>query len=337
MPELKSDITELTTGDGSVQRLIHLKGAKGSKGPLLLVPGVGTGSRIFMPPHQASLPEALEEAGYDVWLQDWRPDALRPWTLDHVAYYDMPQAVHYVANETQRPIKVVAHCIGAIAIAMASVAGLIPQASTIVTNAVSLHPLIPRLTYLRMRTLLPMSGAFPAFLDPQWGHSSQKGWWPTIFRIVARHAVSTPCREDVCKMICWLYGEVWKHTKVSAETHQWMLGKYSKVPVLFFQHIGKCIRQGHIIRMGQQAIFSIFDELLKHSPKTEARFVFISGLSNQCFLPESQQLTYQWMQQHSSRKDHFFRLFPTYGHLDMFVGQQANREIFPTIIEQLEK
>jgi pimeloyl-ACP methyl ester carboxylesterase len=287
--------------------------------PVVLIPGVGTGTGYFLPPGQTGLPQELIMAGYDVWTLDWRANPTVSWTIEDVASTDIPQAIRQVAMVTKQPVKIVAHCIGAIATMLAAVHGRLPDVTTILTNAVSLHPVIPRVSYLRMRTLLPLSWSYPTFLNPQWGKGTP-GFWPTLFRVSAKVGLSG-CADPTCKLIRWLYGEVWDHKNLTDTTHQWLLSQFHQVPVTFYQHLGGCIRRGHM-------------ELPAY-PKTEARCVFLAGEENRCFLPYGQVQSWAWMQDHSTRQDHRFHRLNGYGHLDVFVGAQAEKDTFPLILKEL--
>lgn len=60
------------------------------------------------------------------------------WTLDQAAVYDHPVAVRRVLEETGADrLKAIVHCQGSTSFMMAAVAGLLPQVTTIVSNAVS--------------------------------------------------------------------------------------------------------------------------------------------------------------------------------------------------------
>jgi pimeloyl-ACP methyl ester carboxylesterase len=287
--------------------------------PVVLIPGVGTGAAVFLPPGQTGLPQTLIMAGYDVWLLDWRAKADTPWTIEDVAREDIPQAIEQVATVTQRPVKIVAHCIGAITTMRAAIKGQLPDVTTIVTNAVSLHPVVPRASYIRMRTLLPWSWSYPTFLNPQWG-TGTPGFWPTVFRLSAKYGLSG-CADPTCKVIRWLYGEVWDHKNLTDATHDWLLSQFHQVPVTFYQHLGRCIRRGQMD--------------LPERPQTTARCVFLAGEANRCFLDTGQMRSYQWLWDHSARRDHSLHVIPDYGHLDMFVGEHAERDIFPLILKEL--
>jgi len=71
-------------------------------------------------------------------------------------------------------------------------------------------------------------------------------------------------------------------------------------------------------------------------PKTDARFVFLAGEKNICFLPEGQRRSFEFVQQF--RKNyHSLHTFPEYGHLDVFMGQNAANDTFPVILGELNK
>ena len=56
---------------------------------------------------------------------------------------------------------------------------------------------------------------------------------------------------------------------------------------------------------------------------------------NQCFLPESQRRSYEWL---SSFKPnyHSLNVLPTYSHLDLFMGVKAATDVFPKMIAALD-
>src|SRR5207302_6155331 len=115
----------------------------------------------------------LIEQGYDVWLENWRASIdLEPnsWTLDQAAVYDHPQAVKTVIKQTGCPeIKAIIHCQGSTSFMMSAMAGLVPEVKTIVSNAVSIHPIVPWLANLKLRWMVPLTARVLGYMDPQWG------------------------------------------------------------------------------------------------------------------------------------------------------------------------
>jgi poly(3-hydroxyalkanoate) synthetase len=163
-----------TAGDGMPLNLLHLRGPRpASRGPVLLVHGAGVRANLFRPPTDTTIIQALLVHGYDVWLENWRASIdlpPNPWTLDKAALYDHPKAVETLAGETGADrIKAIIHCQGSTSFMMSAAAGLVPRVTTIVSNAVALHPRIPAVTRAKFRLSLPVLGRMLDYLDPQWG------------------------------------------------------------------------------------------------------------------------------------------------------------------------
>ena len=69
---------------------------------------------------------------------------------------------------------------------------------------------------------------------------------------------------------------------------------------------------------------------------TDARFAFFAGRENLCFLPQSQVRTYKYF--NAQRPDyHSLHVIPNYSHLDIFMGQNASRDVFPLMLAELDK
>ena len=148
-------VVPFTARDQFEGNLIHVEGPqKPSKGPVLLVHGAGVRANIFRAPVETTLVQYLIDHGYDVWLENWRASInfdKNLWTLDQAAAYDHPAAVETVVKATgSNQVKAVIHCQGSTSFMMSAVAGLVPQVTTIVTNAVSLHPIVPAWSVLKL-------------------------------------------------------------------------------------------------------------------------------------------------------------------------------------------
>ncbi|MCH8310250.1 MAG: alpha/beta fold hydrolase, partial [Chloroflexi bacterium] len=215
---LKERIVEFKAGDGFALNLINIQGEQSpTKGPVILVHGAGVRANIFRAPVETTLVDYLVERGYDVWLENWRASIdlpPNPWTLDQAALYDHPEAVKTIVDQTgAEEVKAVIHCQGSTSFMMSAVAGLVPQVKTIVSNAVSLHPVVPRLSKIKMNYLLRRWGWLYPYMNPQWGLDA-----PTIpAKLIALVARLThyECDNAVCKLVSFTYGigfpTLWGH------------------------------------------------------------------------------------------------------------------------------
>lgn len=113
----------------------------------------------------------LIDHGYDVWMENWRASIdfeKNLWTCDQAAAYDHPAAVETVCAATgPEQIKAVIHCQGSTTFMMSAVAGLIPQVTTIVTNGVSLHPIVPAWSAFKLNVAVPTLKMVTDYLNPQ--------------------------------------------------------------------------------------------------------------------------------------------------------------------------
>lgn len=334
-------IIPFTAGDGVKCNLINVKAEEHPpKGPVLVVHGAGVRANIFRAPVETNFVDYLVQNGYDVWLENWRASIdLEPneWNLDQAAKYDHPKAVEKVVEETgYDEIKAVIHCQGSTSFMMSAVAGLVPQVKTIVSNAVALHPVVPRWSVVKIRFALPLVGLFTKYMNPQWGNRA-----PWIFPKIINALVNITHREcdnEVCKEVSFTYGSgfpaLWRHENLNNETHEWLKNEFAEVPIQFFQHIKKCIDKGNLVSLQGDEQLPV--DFVAKSPKTDARFAFFAGEKNLCFLPESQEKSYKYFNRIEPGR-HALHKLPEYSHLDVFMGKNAAVDVFPLMVEELEK
>jgi hypothetical protein len=332
---------EFKARDNFKLNLLHFppEGA-GRSEPVVVVHGAGTRARLFLPPVEETIVDALLKAGYDVWLLNWRASIDLPpnrWTLDDAAVNDHPAAVQEILKRTgATSLKAIIHCQGSTSFMMSIVAGLLPEVKTVITNAVALHPMVPFLSWLKSRYLTDIVASHLSYLNPQWGLYAPPGW-PTAINWFVR-AVHHECKNAVCKQASFTYGAgfptLWRHENLSDATHEWVKGEFAHVPMSFFCQIGRCIKAGQILSTGTYP--ELPTSFVSQAPRTDARFVFLAGELNKCFLSESQARTFDFFDRYQPGRHAFYEL-AAYGHLDVFIGEHAAKDIFPLIVDELGK
>jgi pimeloyl-ACP methyl ester carboxylesterase len=328
-----------TAGDGKPCDLIHVTGPTApTRGPVVLVHGAGVRADIFRAPVEVTLVDFLVNEGFDVWLENWRASIdfdVNEWTLDQAAVFDHPQAVKTVIEHTgAESIQAVIHCQGSTSFMMAAVAGLVPQVRTIVSNAVSLHPIVPTLARWKIEYMLPFVRPITPFINPEWGLGTTTPFRKAIVAWVrlAHHE----CTNTVCRMVSFTYGvgspTLWAHENLNDQTHEWVKQQFGKVPLTFFAQMARCVRAGHLVSVdGRPELPSDF---VAQPPQTDARFALLAGDRNRCFLHDSQERTWAFLDAHHPNY-HSLRVIPNYGHLDVFMGKDAARDTFPLIRDEL--
>jgi hypothetical protein len=336
-----TEIVPLTALDGRPLTLVHVTGRHPStRGPVLVVHGAGVRAELFRPPLPRTLVDALLDEGWDVWLLNWRAsidlDPV-PWTLDEAAAYDHPAAVRAIVDATgAESVKAVVHCQGSTSFTIAAVAGLLPQVDTVVTNAVSLHPVVPAWSRFKIQRVAPLVSRVTPFISPAWGDKPD-GWVARGMRLFVR-ATHRECDNTVCRMVSFTYGSgfpaLWSHANLDEATHDWLKGEFAEVPLTFFAQMARSIRAGHLVPVS--GVSQLPPTYVGSAPQTDARFVFLAGEDNRCFLPDSQQRSFDFFNRHRPGRDALHRI-RGYGHLDVFLGRNAARDTYPLILEELAR
>jgi hypothetical protein len=306
---------------------------------VLLVHGAGVRADIFRAPEARTVVDALVADGWDVWLENWRASIDLPpnaWDLDQAAVYDHPAAVRAVLQHTGADrLRAVIHCQGSSSFALAAIAGLLPEVEVIVSNAMSLHPVVPSFSRFKISRVAPAISPFVPFVDPAWAVHRPSRLLPRLMLDVV-DASHRECSNGVCKMVSFTYGAghpaLWSHENLSAATHDWLRGEFGPVPMTFFAQMAESIKRGRIVPLGE--VPGLGADPVAGPPLTDARFVLLAGDQNRCFLPESQRRTFAYLDSYQQGR-HALHILPGYGHLDVFMGRYAARDTIPLILSEL--
>ena len=343
-PPTRDRIVPFTAGDGTQLNLVHVRGPRTpTRGPVLRVHGAGVRATIFRAPVRHTVVDLLLDAGYDVWMENWRASiALRgnpyTYTLDQAAVYDHPFAVRKVAEETgvSEGIKAVIHCQGSTSFMMSAVAGLMPQVSAVVSNAVSLHPVVPTVANLKLRFAVPLVARLTPYIDAQWGVTQ-----PTLLARALDlfvRATHHECDNPVCKWSSFMWGvgfpTLWRHENLDAKTHDWISGEFGAGSMAFFRQMARCLKAGRLVSYDNPTR-DLPADFTARPYDGRTRFSFFAGEENRCFLYESQVRTHTWFQKHQPGR-HSLHIIPRYGHLDVFMGKNAYRDVLPLMVEELD-
>jgi hypothetical protein len=175
---------------------------------------------------------------------------------------------------------------------------------------------------------------FTSRISPRWGLDA-----PNLLAkamVAAVRLTHHECDNNVCRMVSFTYGVgypcLWSHENLSDGTHEWIAGEFADVSIAFFTQMAECVRRGHMVSVGD--LPQLPRSFASGPPQTDARFVLFSGRDNKCFLPASQEATFEFLDGHRPGY-HALHVVPGYGHLDMFLGERAHIDVFPQILQEL--
>jgi pimeloyl-ACP methyl ester carboxylesterase len=332
---------EVRTADGIACNVINVRGPVApTRPPVLFVHGAGVRANIFRAPVETSFVDYLIERGHDVWLENWRASIDLPpnqWTLDDAAVHEHPASVQAVIRETGADnINAVIHCQGSTSFMMSVIAGLVPQVRTIVANAVSLHPVMPPFSLVKMKYALPVVSRMFPYLSPGWGEHAPGLLAKVVTGLV--RVTHQECDNNVCRMVSFVYGAgfpaLWRHENLNDATHEWLKHEFAEVPMSFFWQLAKCVARGNLVSV--KGYKELPEDFAARAPQTDARFALFAGARNLCFLPESQRQTFDFFEKHQPGR-HSVQIFDDYSHLDVFMGHRAAIDTFPAMANALEQ
>ncbi|WP_192552466.1 alpha/beta fold hydrolase [Pseudomonas sp. IzPS59] len=333
------DVHFFPTEDGVELRLSRYQA--GSKGPVMLVHGLGVGSNIFSTDTiQTNLLEFLCKHDYDVWLLDFRVSILLPaskkeWNGDQIAQYDFKAAIGQIQQQTgAKDVQCVVHCYGATTFFMSLLAGL-QGVRSVVCSQIAADTVVATATGLKAGLHLPgMLDAIgiksmTAYAD------SKENWFNRLYDKAlngyARIEAQGYCTNPVCHRITFMYASLYRHDTLNETLHDNLHELFGESNIETFEHLALIVRKGHLVD------FKGNDVYMPHFDRLTMPICFISGAENQCYLPESTLKTYQRVCEKHGPERYSRHVVPGYGHIDCMFGKNAVVDVYPIILEHLEK
>ena len=389
-PEPRRTVTEglevdtfflLPDSDGAslvrLRRLRRENARWGHKGPVVLLAGSSVNSDVFRPVGvQTTIVDRLLEKRYDVWLEDWRGSlgcTPREYSLDEAAVIDHRAAIAFVAKKTRkRDIKAVVHCLGSSGFMLALASGLLCDGDEdvfnvthVVSNAVSLHPMVPPGAVKKIRAFAPIGNRVQAYMDPRWARDvpmldKQLPTAPDAFPVETFPAMApkTPlgrllvawvklthheCDNSVCNFAQFMYGvgpsTLYDEAKLTKETAQWMQGQFGWAPARLYRQLARSILAGHLVPMQQWPGNELGANLFEAGPKDlGTKITFMVGTRNRTFSPTSQLMTYQWFSAHHDHPQTQYKFVPLedFGHLDVWLAKDQSK-VQDVVLEGLSR
>ena len=329
------DVHFFETDDKTTLRLTRYRGGK--KGPVMLAPGFGTPTLAYsIDTVDTNLPEALFASGYDVWLFDYRasPDlksSRTQFTLDDIAKRDYPAAVAKVREVSGAPtVQVMAHCVGSMTFLMAMAAGLQGVRSA-VSSALTLYSDSPLANRIRagmdLGKLLTNAKIETLTTD----FDRQKAEDAIVDNILKTFPSKEQCHSAVCRRILGIYGDVYKHDQLNEATHNAIHEMFGVANVRTFNHLGLVVRTGHVVDADGG------DTYMNHLDRLAIPITFVHGAENNLFLPSGSLKTLQKLASVNDAKLYQRVEFKNYAHMDCYMGRDSARDIFPTIVGELDR
>ncbi|MEV0275862.1 hypothetical protein AB0I22_05675 [Streptomyces sp. NPDC050610] len=318
---------------------------------VLLIHGLTTSSDMFIMPEHANLAGFLLDQGFpDVWALDHRMSNRFPYdlachrfTLDDVALHDFPAALAelraHVGPECR--IHVIAHCLGAVAFAMSLAAGAVTGIASAVVNSSALVLRLPVWSRCKLRVVPGLTEyvlGLP-YLNPAWPQDAPF----TRGRMIARGVslFHRECDVPACHMVSAMWGAgrpaLFGHERMSPVTHERIADLFGATGVHYYRHIRAIVRAGRVVkyRPGDPAYRDLPDDYLEAASGLTTPLLLTSGDRNHV-MSDSNVACQRELALRAPGVSRL-RLFPGYGHQDVFMGKDSARDVFPQLVEFLRE
>jgi lysosomal acid lipase/cholesteryl ester hydrolase len=339
-----------STQDGLGLSMLRFKRAEAGE-TVLIIHGLTTSTDMFVMPEHYNLVSYLLDNGYtDVWCLDMRMSNRHSYnlfphryTFDDIALYDYPPALDIIRSQVgDRPLHVIAHCLGSVTFMMSVFGKAVTGVTSLVANSVGLTPRVPRWSKLKLRsapTMVEHVLGFPN-LNPRWADD------PALTRgKLFSKAVSLfhrECDVPACHMLSLMWGTGWpalySHDNLADVTHRRGGDLYGATSMNYYRHVSKMVRAGSRplkFEMGKPEHAALPDDYFAYAREIETPVLLTTGADNNVFT-DSNIVCYERLRALGCDQ-HELKIYPGYGHQDVFMGKDVARDCFPDMLDFIRR
>ena len=127
-------------------------------------------------------------------------------------------------------------------------------------------------------------------------------------------------------------GDVYRHDQLNDATHDIIHEMFGIGNMTGFKHLTRLIRE-------ERDVDAKGNDVYMRNVKEwgQTRIALLQGAENGIFEPEGSKRTYEWLCQANGPELYSRHVIEKYGHMDLFIGRDAARDVFPTILDALDR
>ncbi|KAI8630163.1 glucose-methanol-choline oxidoreductase [Xylariaceae sp. FL1651] len=340
---------------------------------LFMIPGASVDHQIFaLPTIQLNAVNYFQRAGYRVFITVHRIGALmeahKNWTtfdarLDikacleyirkHYPTYavpdpDAPESEKDKIRVEPESIYTIAHCMGSVAFSTGLLDGTIPAkwVKGVTCSQVFMNPIWNCLNMIRIMALPIPADTLYRFFAGNWFSCStgkddsylQKAL-NELLRFMPDERKEI-CNNASCHRISLVFARCWNHRNLNEATHRQIDRFFSGVNMTLLHLLMKQGFEGHVMSNGP--LYERLDTPENVRKLRNIPFLLFVGRDNAVLSPESTEKTYEVLTEaFGTRKDDGIqyrrRVVPGYGHLDCWMGRNAWKDVYPFVLEEVDR
>ena len=126
-------------------------------------------------------------------------------------------------------------------------------------------------------------------------------------------------------------GEVYDHDRLNDATHRHLHEAFGVANMTTFKQITLALRTGHVVAADGS------DDYVTALENLALPITFLHGANNRLFLPEGSRLTYEALREANGPDLYTRHVIDGYAHMDLFIGKDAARDVYPVITDELDR
>jgi cholesterol oxidase len=318
---------------------------------VVVIHGLTTSTDMFIMPEHYNLVNYLLDNGYpDVWCVDFRMSNRHSYNLfphrynmDDIALFDFPAAIETIRREVgDKRIHVICHCLGSVSFTMSLFGKAVEGITSTIANSVSLAPRVPRWSRVKLGFapfFIEYVMGFP-YVSPRWSEETGITRGKIFSKLVS--AAHRECDVPACHMLSMMWGTGWpalySHENLADVTHRRGGDLYGATSMHYYRHVRKMVDSGNrAVKMepGNHKYDRLPDDYMQYAREIETPVLFMTGATNRVFTT-SNVLAYKRLQKIVPGR-HELHVFQGYGHQDVFMGKDVAVDVFPRLLQFLQK
>ncbi len=318
---------------------------------VVIIHGLTTSTDMFIMPEHYNLVKFLHDSHFkDVWCLDFRMSnrysynlAPHSYTMDDVAKYDYPPALEKLRSMVgaEKRVHVICHCLGAASFVMSLFAKKV-EVTSCIANSVALTPRVPSWSKFKLSVapFVVEKVLNIAYLSPNWGFSPFFSFGKLISKFVG--LFHRECNNPACHMLSLMWGTgfpaLYRHENLLDVTHDRGGDLYGGTSMNYYRHVLKMVKHDNTAvqyRSGAEKFSDMPSNYFEYAKDIETPILFMTGAENHVFTDSNIECHRRLDEVVPGR--HELAVFDNYGHQDVFMGKNNHVDIFPRLVEFLNK
>ncbi|KAI0914007.1 glucose-methanol-choline oxidoreductase [Ustulina deusta] len=349
---------------------LHMWEPTNTSGPtknLFMIPGASVDHQIFaLPTIRLNAVNYFQRAGYRVFVTVHRIGALMVAQDDFTTFdarLDILACLEFIRkkyptydgpanNDDEKPepepIYTIAHCMGSVAFATGLLDGTIPAKwiKGVTCSQVFMNPIWNSLNMIKILALpIPADRLYRRLAGNWFSCSTGKddSYLQKALNELLRFMPDERkeiCNNASCHRVSLVFARCWNHRNLNEATHRQIDRFFGGVNMTLLHLLMKQGYEGHVMSNGP--LYERLDTPDNIRKLRGIPFLLFVGGDNAVLSPESTERTYEVLTDaFSTRQDDVIqyrrRVVPDYGHLDCWMGRNAWKDVYPFVLEEVDR